>query len=204
MERAESFAALLEAAKAGDPHACASLWRAHAPAVAAFVRARGAAEPDDVTSEVFLQVFRRLGSFSGDEGAFRSFLYTVAHRRLVDEWRARSRRPRLADWPVGQAAPRAVTPSAEHEALVSLGERRAVELIAALTPEQRDVLMLRVLADLTVEQVATVLGKRPGAVKALQRRGLESLRRQVDGGGAGRRTHHASGGVATALEGDLP
>ena len=56
----------------------------------------------------------------------------------------------------------------------------AMELLQTLTPDQRSVIALRVIADLSLEETATILGKRVGAVKALQKRGLERLRRQLD------------------------
>lgn len=165
------------AAQAGAQWACTDLWVAYAPAVAAFLRARGSHEPDDLTSEVFLAVFDRLHTFEGGEADFRSFVFTIAYRRLTDELRRRGRRgvhePFDAD-----ADPRRV-PSAEHDALRNLGDAAALELLDGLSRDQRDVMVLRVVADLTVEQVAEVLGKRPGAVKALQRRALVTLRRKV-------------------------
>ncbi len=69
--------------------------------------------------------------------------------------------------------------SAEHDALSGLGTDRVQQVLAELPPDQRDVLALRVIADLTVEQVAAALGKKPGAVKALQRRALAGLRRRL-------------------------
>jgi DNA-directed RNA polymerase specialized sigma24 family protein len=70
-------------------------------------------------------------------------------------------------------------PSAETEALAALGTERVRALLDGLSPDQRDVLLLRLLGDLTVEQAAGVLGKRPGAVKALQRRGLAAVSRAL-------------------------
>ena len=61
----------------------------------------------------------------------------------------------------------------------AMGVQRVREVLATLAPDQRDVIALRVIADLSVDQVAAALGKQPGAVKALQRRGLASLRRQL-------------------------
>ena len=69
--------------------------------------------------------------------------------------------------------------SAEHDAERRLGDERARQLLDDLVPDQRDVMVLRIVADLTVEQVAEVLGKNVGAVKALQRRALENLRKKV-------------------------
>ncbi len=174
----ETFASVLAAAQAGASWACTQLWSDHAPAVAAFAQARGSREPDDLTSEVFLAVFDRLATFRGDAEAFRSFVFSIAYRRLVDELRMRGRRGETVEL-VAEEDPRRAS-SAEDEATRRLGEHRALALIASLPADQRDVMMLRIVADLTVEQVAVVLDKRPGAVKALQRRALERLRKKLD------------------------
>lgn len=171
-----TFPSLLRKAQAGSSEAYAELWRRYAPAVVRFAHARGSADPEDPTSEVFLTVFSRLDDFAGDEGAFRAFMFTVAHRRVIDELRARSRRPSTTVWtPEGDDRH---TGSAEHQAIASLGNDGALSMLQALASDQRDVLVLRIFGDLTVDQTAAVLGKRTGAVKALQRRGLEALRRQ--------------------------
>ncbi|WP_430646740.1 RNA polymerase sigma factor [Agromyces sp. GXS1127] len=174
---AEQFASVLAAAQAGARWANARLWNDHAPAVAAFLRARGSREPDDLTSEVFLAVFDRLAAFRGGAAEFRAFVFTIAYRRLADELRRRGRRGDHEEWRPELDARRA--PSAEEEAVDRLGDRAARDLIDSLAPDQRDVMVLRIVGDLTVEQVAAVLGKRPGAVKALQRRALESMRRKI-------------------------
>ncbi|GAA1059002.1 RNA polymerase sigma factor [Agromyces bracchium] len=177
---AEPFQAILAAAQADARWANTELWNEYAPAVAAFLRARGSREPDDLTSEVFLAVFDRIGAFHGGEAEFRAFVFTIAYRRLTDELRRRGRRGEHEEWQQELDDRRA--PSAEDEAFGRLGDRAARELIDSLAPDQRDVMVLRILGDLTVEQVAAVLGKRPGAVKALQRRALESLRRKISSG----------------------
>lgn len=74
-------------------------------------------------------------------------------------------------------------PSAETSALESIGDQRVLALLETLSPDQRDVLLLRIIGDLTIDQVAVVLGKSPGAVKALQHRGLAHLRRVVEAEG---------------------
>lgn len=153
------------------------LWVDHAPAVGAFLKARGSREPDDLTSEVFLAVFDRLAEFDGGEAEFRSFVFTIAYRRLVDELRRRYRRGDALELTV-KRDPR-LAPSAEEIALQRLGDDATLRLLDALPEAQRDVMMLRILGDLTIEQTAQTLKKRPGAVKALQRRALESLRKNI-------------------------
>ncbi|MBX9719505.1 MAG: sigma-70 family RNA polymerase sigma factor [Microbacteriaceae bacterium] len=174
----EAFATVLVAAQAGASWASTRLWNDHAPAVSGFFTARGSREPDDLTSEVFLVVFDRLAEFRGDAAAFRSFVFSIAYRRLVDELRMRGRRGETVEM-LAEEDPRRAS-SAEEEATTRLGDQRALAMIASLPADQRDVMALRIVADLTVEQVAEVLGKRPGAVKALQRRALERLRKKID------------------------
>jgi RNA polymerase sigma factor (sigma-70 family) len=172
----DSFAALLRAASAGGQWAYERLYRSLAPAVAGYLRVQGAPEPDDLTSEVFERAFSALGGFTGGEAQFRSWVFTIAHHRLADDWRRRARRPMLADCEL----PDRTGGDVEDEAVRQLATERVRRLCAGLAPEQRDVLLLRMLATLTIDEIAEALGKTPGAVKALQRRGLAALRRQME------------------------
>lgn len=174
---AQSFDTTLHAAQRGAAWACTTIWEEYAPAVAAFLTARGSREPDDLTSEVFLAVFDRLPSFVGGETEFRSFVFSIAYRRLVDELRMRSRRGEPVELSP-EIDPR-LSPSAEDDAVTRLGDSSALRLLESLPEDQRNVMVLRIVADLTVEQVAAVLGKRSGAVKALQRRALDSMRKKI-------------------------
>lgn len=182
MDLSGTFATLLMAAREGEAWACTEIWLRYSPHVAGYLRARGSREVEDLTSEVFLAVFAGLARFEGDEPQFRSFLFTIAHRRLVDELRARARAGAVESW-TEDTDPRLVA-SAEEEALVGRGTAELRKLINELAPDQRNVLLLRIFGDLTVDRVAEVLGKRPGAVKALQRRGLQAVRRRMGQGGA--------------------
>lgn len=177
---AQTFESRLAAARAGSSWACTTLWVEYAPAVAAFLTARGSREPEDLTSEVFLAAFDRLGDFVGGEPEFRSFIFSIAYRRLVDELRSRYRRGETIELSAAND-PRSV-PSAEECAIRRLGDASALGLFDALPYAQRDVMVLRIIGDLTVEQIADTLGKRPGAVKALQRRALDSLRKSFPAG----------------------
>lgn len=172
-----SFPEVLAAAQAGSAWALQQLYAALSGPVLGFCRARGASDPEDVTSEVFLGVFTALRSFSGDEPQFRSWVFTIAHRRLVDSFRRDARRPATTAY-LPETDTR-TTASGEDVALTKLATDRVRERIADLPPDQRDVLLLRVLGDLTIEQIADALGKSAGAVKALQRRALASLRRKL-------------------------
>lgn len=172
------FDDVLAAAQAGAGWAFEVLYRDLAPAVTGYLRLHGAAEPDDLASETFIGVFTGLAGFSGDEEALRAWVFTIAHRRLVDDWRRRSRRPQIADDP-GDLAEQ-LGGDVEDDVLLRIGAETVHELCGCLPTDQRSVLLLRILADLTVEQVAQVLDKSVGSVKALQRRGLRNLRDRIE------------------------
>jgi RNA polymerase sigma-70 factor (ECF subfamily) len=144
--------------------------------VAGYLRGQRALEPEDLTSEVFLGVFRGLDTFQGTEQQFRSWVFTIAHRRLQDERRRAARRPPLATVDPAMNLPGG---DAEREALDALGEQWVQRLSERLSADQRTVLLLRIVADLTAEEVAQITGKTVGAVRALQRRGLDALRRMI-------------------------
>lgn len=175
---ADDFGAHLTAAQRGLASSCRWLYESLAGRVAGYLRVHGAPEPDDMTNEVFLRVFDHLDSFSGDEAAFRSWVFTIAHRLLIDDHRRRQRRVQTIEL----SAPLVATVSggdAEAEAVDAIAAQHVALVLAQLPPDQRDVLTLRILADLSVEHVAELLGKRPGAVKSLQHRAIENLRKQI-------------------------
>jgi RNA polymerase sigma-70 factor (ECF subfamily) len=174
----EDFESLLGAARAGQGWAWEAIYRELSPSVLGYLRARGAAEPDDLTAEVFLQLVRDLERFTGGEREFRAWVFTVAHHRLLDERRRQRRRP-VEPVPTDAIEDEGIGGNVEEEALSRIEEHRLLHLLGRLSGDQRSVLLLRIIGDLTVEQVALVLGKTPGAVKALQRRGLAAIRREI-------------------------
>lgn len=177
-DRQQEFEPLLEAARDGSEFAWAAIYTRLAPQVLGYLRASRAPEPDDTLSEVFLQVARDLPRFEGDEQDFRAWAFTIAHHRLIDARRAAARRPvdPVAEPPEPDTA---ALDDAADEALARIGREEVLRVLGTLTADQRAVLLLRVLGELTVEEVASTLSKRPGAVKALQRRGLAAVRREL-------------------------
>jgi RNA polymerase sigma factor (sigma-70 family) len=175
---ARAFALNLDRARGGSPPACQWLYESVAGRVAGYLRLHGAREPDDLTSEVFLRVFDHLVTFDGDEAGFRSWVFTIAHRLLIDEQRRASRRPETVQLSDAVTA-RTSGGNAEADALHVLEDAHTAAVLADLHPDQRDVLVLRIVADLTIEQIAEVLGKSRGAVKSLQHRGVAALRRRL-------------------------
>lgn len=172
------FDAVLAAAQRGTPSALDRIYTTLSPVVAGYLRLQGAVEPEDLTSEVFLAVLRNVDSFEGDEANFRSWVFTIAHRRLLDERRKLSRRPRSE--PIEEEVELVAVDDVESvfDQSHSVGWVRS--LCDRLVPDQRDVLLLRLLGGVTVDEVAAALDKTPGAVKALQRRGLKAIGRLLE------------------------
>jgi RNA polymerase sigma factor (sigma-70 family) len=175
--RDHDFETRLRAAKNGAEWAWAAIYRDLAGTVTGYLANRGAAEPDDLTSETFLQIARNISSFDGNEAAFRSWVFVIAHRRLIDSRRARQRRPETISLsvPTGRAGG-----DVEEEALNRLTTVELQSAFEKLSESQRDVLALRIIGQLTLEETASVLRKRVGAVKAAQRRGLLALSEHLD------------------------
>jgi RNA polymerase sigma-70 factor (ECF subfamily) len=171
---------VLPAAQAGEAWALRVVYEELAPRVLGYLKARGASEPEDLTSEVFLTVFPRLAGLTGGAAGLRTFTFSVAHARLVDDLRKRSRREPTVEYDPHDD-PRS-TPSSETLVLESLSEERVRVMLSGLNDDQRDVLVMRILGELSLEQVAQALGKSVGAVKQLQRRGLLTLKKSLEEG----------------------
>lgn len=179
----EGFDQVLCAAKAGDTDAIERLYRDTVPSVLGYLRAGGAFEAEDLTSEVYVSMMTSLERFDGDESQFRSWLFTIAHRRFVDAVR-RSNRKAEVPTSTGVVGDDVLDlRDTESEALSRLRVRGVLDVIDSLTEQQRDVLLLRVVADLQVKEISQVLGKPETAVKALLRRALRSLERHLAASG---------------------
>lgn len=172
----QGFSDRLIRAQRGDPRAFDELVRWLDRPLVGFLRARGAEDAEGMAQEVLLRVFRAVERFEGGSEAFRAWVFKIARNMLVDERRYWARR--------GQAV---ATPQDELPDSVNVDElpdgidqRERVEtMLSDLTDEQREVLLLRVVAGLTVEETAHAVGRRPGAVRALQHRALGRLRRAL-------------------------
>lgn len=168
----------VRAAARGCGDAFGRLWADLSPAVAAYFRAHAVDEAEDLTSEVFLAAFRALPPGTETTEQFRGLLFRIAHRRYVDWVRRRVRAGNPL--PYDPSLDVRAAESAEDCVTVLLGNERVVALLGVLTPDQRQVITLRVLGDLTLQQTAEVLGRDVGTVKSLQHRGLARLRRTVE------------------------
>ena len=172
----EDFERTLAAARAAAPWAWTAIYRDLAPVVTGYLRANGARDPEDMASEVFLRLVQDLGRFQGDESHFRSWVFVIAHHRMIDDRRRRTRHPESELHLESLTAEAAG--DVEHEALDNLASASVEAIIRRCAPDQREVLLLRVLGGLTLAETADVVGKTVGAVKALQRRGVAAIARE--------------------------
>jgi len=174
---ASEFDARLAAAKAGDELAWRFLFRLVSGRVTAFLVARGVPDPEAVAGDAFFDIVRSIRRFRGDQRAFVSWCLTIAHRRMVDAYRAASRRPEIPADPAGLEE--AGRENVEEIVLGLVGATGVRRLLDELTPDQADVLALRIYGEMTLPEVSDYLGKPLTAVTSLQHRGLEALRRHL-------------------------
>lgn len=178
------FPTLLAGARSGDEASFAALWRRFDPMLRRFLA--GLASPDDaadVASTVWLEIVRKLDDFVGDESGFKAWMFTIGRSRLVDLRRSRDRRIRTVDDDVGSDQRIGGAPDPADLVSDAAATSAAIELIGRLPEKQAEVVLLRVVADLDVETVARILGKKPGAVRVLSHRGLERLAELLAEGG---------------------
>ena len=169
------------AAQDGDVAALNTIYRALAPAVHGYLCSKGVDDAEAATSDVFLGLFAQLGHVRGGATGLRKLTFSIAHARMVDEYRTRQRRPTTLRWTPENDNRR--EPSAEQDAEVNESTRRVMRMLDRLPPDQREVLVLRILGDLTIDQISEIMGRSRGAVKQLQRRGMVTLRGIVEARG---------------------
>jgi RNA polymerase sigma-70 factor (ECF subfamily) len=138
-------------------------YRLLAEPVYGYLRSIDRVDADDLLGDVFVAVAARIETFEGDAKALRSWVFTIAHHRIVD-WRRRQARRRVIPFARGDAPP----PDDPFDPTL-------VAALNELTVDQREVLVLRFVADLPLEDVAAITGRTVGAVKSLQHRALAQL-----------------------------
>lgn len=172
----EGFDEVLDAARRGDEWAWTALYRDLAPVLLGWLRSQRAPAPEDLVSEVLLNVVRDLSQFAGDESAFRSWVFTIARNRTIDLRRHEQRRPSVA---VDQSELGELSLPDEDMSLQvveGMATDDLLELLAELSEAEREVLSLRYVAGLNQRECGGVLGKTLNNVKQIQKRGLRSLR----------------------------
>ena len=166
--------AVLEAAARGDEEAFGKLWHDLQPRLLRYFMVALPAAAEDLASETWLAVVRGLDRFRGNEPAFRAWVFTIARHEVLD-WRRRAARRATEAAPVEGLAEQAAPDDPAAAALEGLSTRAALAVVATLPPDQAEAIVLRVVVGLGVDQVAGIMGKRPGTVRVLTHRGLRRL-----------------------------
>ena len=152
----------------------AVLWRDANPALTRYLRVLAPEGAEDIAAETWVSVLRGLPAFTGDETAWRAWLFTTARRRFLDQARHQRRHPvePLDGIGVGDLP---TAPDAAQLAMDNIATESAIALLARLPEQQANVILLRVVAGLDTEVIAEMLGTSAGAVRVAAHRGLRKL-----------------------------
>jgi len=177
----QAFEDVLAAAKLGADWAWAVLYAEISGPVMGFLRCRGVSDPEEAAGDVFFELARAVDDFDGDEEQFRITVFQLAYRRLLAEKHYGKGFPRsaLADQVLDRLK-RDVT------VMDTMAKEEIPDEIRAafqvLTPDQRDVLTMRVVSHLSVEQTAAVIERRIEDVRSIQRHALAQVRKTLSAG----------------------
>ena len=134
-------------------------------------------DAEDLATQTFVRMLESIGRFRLGSAPFSAWLFRIAHNLAVDHFRARRRWQPEAEVPEPEPDERT---SSEAQAFESMGRRSLLDLIDGLSPDQQQVLTLKFVFDFSNADVATILGKREGAIKSLQHRALTALQKQLE------------------------
>ncbi len=167
---------LVERAQAGDLAACGAIYDAFAPRVYRYFRFRAPAdEAEDLMQRVFLKVVEQLPSYRNTGSPFAAWLFRVARNTWIDA--GRTNRPALPlEVAAGQPSD---TGDPERESLATLDGEQLRKTVGTLPGEQREVIVYRFFAGMSSIEIAALMGKSEGSVRALQFRAIENLRRRL-------------------------
>jgi RNA polymerase sigma-70 factor (ECF subfamily) len=177
-ESAEYVRELVARGQQGDRDALEELYLIHFDRIYSYlhVSVGNRHDAEDLTTQTFLKMLEKIGSFKWQSAPFSAWLFRIAHNLAMDHFRA-SRR-----WQPEEEVPEPTgeeEPSAELTAMQSIGRESMLKLIEHLSPEQQQVLTLKFVFNLPNAEVAAILDKTEGAIKSLQHRALVSLQKQI-------------------------
>jgi RNA polymerase sigma-70 factor, ECF subfamily len=169
---------LVERAQLGDRAALEELYLIHFDRIYGYLHMSVGSRHDaeDLTTQTFVKMLESIGRFRWRSAPFSAWLFRIAHNLAMDHFRARRR------WQPEEEIPEPAgveEDSAEEQALASIGDASLLELIARLSPEQRQVLTLKFVFRFSNGEAAAILDKTEGAVKSLQHRALATLHGHV-------------------------
>ncbi len=167
-------------AKDGNAEAFGQLYDAYMERIYRFVyfRVDDQQTAEDITSQVFLKAWNNLDRFRLGRTPYVAWLYTIAHNAVIDYYRTRKLTTALEDVQLSQPD---YAEAVESEIDLSVEMKSIKVAMRTLTDDQQKVLTLKFIEGLSNNEIARHLGKREGAIRALQMRGLQALAKQLDG-----------------------
>lgn len=171
----------LTAAIAGDESAFTMIWKNLNPRLSKYITSQSYGaniDPEGILSETWISVARDISRFKGDLNQFKGWIYKIARNRIIDAVRKENRQVKSG----GEISEFDFEDSKSKVHLGIESDESVKEIIAKIKelPEaQAEVIMLRIVADLEVEEVARILDKSENSVRVLSHRGLETLRNQL-------------------------
>jgi RNA polymerase sigma-70 factor (ECF subfamily) len=177
-ESTEHVRELVARGQQGDREALEELYLIHFDRIYSYlhVSVGNRHDAEDLTTQTFLKMLEKIGSFKWQSAPFSAWLFRIAHNLAMDHFRARRRWQPEEEVP---EQPGEEEPSAELVAMQTIGRESMLKLIDRLSPEQQQVLTLKFVFNLPNAEVAAILDKSEGAIKSLQHRALVSLQKQI-------------------------
>jgi RNA polymerase sigma-70 factor, ECF subfamily len=182
LDHERDLAAIVKRAQVGDPSAFETIYHRFADSLFRYLYARcgDARLAEDLTGDVWVRVVERLPAFrfppEAPETAFTAWLYRIARNLVVDSYRRSSRALQVVEAP----QPAALQAPADESLLASEEREELRTAIEQLTPEQREVVLMRFVEERSNSEVARLTGRSEGAVKVMQHRALRSLARLLE------------------------
>jgi RNA polymerase sigma-70 factor (ECF subfamily) len=177
-ESTEYVRELVARGQQGDRDALEELYLIHFDRIYSYlhVSVGNRHDAEDLTTQTFLKMLEKIGSFKWQSAPFSAWLFRIAHNLAMDHFRSRRRWQPEEEVP---ELPGEEEPSAELSAMQTIGRESMLKLIERLSPEQQQVLTLKFVFNLPNAEVAAILDKTEGAIKSLQHRALVSLQKQI-------------------------
>jgi RNA polymerase sigma-70 factor (ECF subfamily) len=177
-ESTEHVRELVARGQQGDREALEELYLIHFDRIYSYlhVSVGNRHDAEDLTTQTFLKMLEKIGTFKWQSAPFSAWLFRIAHNLAMDHFRSRRRWQPEEEVP---EQPGEEEPSAELEAMQTIGRESMLKLIDRLSPEQQQVLTLKFVFNLPNAEVAAILDKTEGAIKSLQHRALVSLQKQI-------------------------
>jgi len=174
----EGELAYIEKAQKGDAACFGHLYNHYLPPIYRFIAVKVGTkqEAEDLTHEVFMSAWQKLPQYEAQGFPFSSWLYRIARNRVIDYYRTKKSHVSIDDDQMADNEIFGVQSDAAEALDIGLDLAAIQEAMHALTAEQREVIQLRFMSDLSPAEIAKVLGKREGAVRIIQHRALIKLK----------------------------